>query len=142
MFPLGLAELCGRAAGQRGATMSYTRILSPAEQILRTNGMFEEEQLLCSPATNPERPFAFEYDFLEIFSGASLVTGVLAAKGIVVGPPLDIGISAESNRSSTDAISCRKSCFGDHGDHLQLLSQALARLEVGKGFGLCRRGQM
>ena len=97
MFPLGLAELCGRAAGQRGATMSYTRILSPAEQILRTNGMFEEEQLLCSPATNPERPFAFEYDFLEIFSGASLVTGVLAAKGIVVGPPLDIGISAEYN---------------------------------------------
>ena len=31
------------------------------------------------------------------FSGASLVTGVLAAKGIVVGPPLDIGISAEYN---------------------------------------------
>ena len=48
---------------------SYTRILSPAEVILRNNGLFSEEKLAPKKVADPERPFAFEYDFIEVFSG-------------------------------------------------------------------------
>jgi hypothetical protein len=76
---------------------SYTRILSPAEVILRNNGLFSEEKLAPKKVADPERPFAFEYDFIEVFSGASLVSKIVAEHGFVVGPPLDIGISEEYN---------------------------------------------
>ena len=48
----------------------------------------------------PDRPLAYEFDFIEVFSGASLVTAAIAAKGWSVGPPLDIGISQEYDLSS------------------------------------------
>eukprot|EP00435_Cladocopium_sp_Y103_P033434 s3041_g8.t1 len=76
---------------------SYTRILSPAEVILRSNGLLDEENLVTEKQVGPERPLAYEYDFIEIFSGASLVSQALSARGFCVGPPLDIGISEEYN---------------------------------------------
>eukprot|EP00435_Cladocopium_sp_Y103_P059653 s1616_g21.t1 len=76
---------------------SYTRILTPAEVVLRNNGLFDEEKLDQPNRLEVERPFAFEFDFIEVFSGASLVSHVVAQHGFVVGPPLDIGISAEYN---------------------------------------------
>eukprot|EP00435_Cladocopium_sp_Y103_P019932 s4028_g4.t2 len=76
---------------------SYTRILSPAEQVLRHNNLLEEEKLDIRPKVSPDRPIAFEFDFIEVFSGASLISERLSAMGLVVGPPLDIGISPEYN---------------------------------------------
>ena len=79
---------------------SYTRLLSPAEQVLRNNGLFDEEKLQGRRILGPDRPLAYEFDFIEVFSGASLVTAAIAAKGWSVGPPLDIGISQEYDLSS------------------------------------------
>ncbi|CAL1144812.1 unnamed protein product [Cladocopium goreaui] len=79
---------------------SYTRLLSPAEQVLRNNGLFDEEKLQGRRMLGPDRPLAYEFDFIEVFSGASLVTKAIAAKGWSVGPPLDISISQEYDLSS------------------------------------------
>eukprot|EP00435_Cladocopium_sp_Y103_P028739 s1351_g7.t1 len=84
---------------------SNTRILSPAEVILRNNGMMAEEKLMQPSKHGPERPFAYDFDFLEIFSGASLVTDAVAKLGLTCGPPLDIGISEEYNMSLQHVIS-------------------------------------
>ena len=74
---------------------SYTRILSPAEVVLRNCGVFEEEKLTPKTSVNPDRPLAYDFDFIEVFSGASLVSKALLERGFSVGPPLDIGISCE-----------------------------------------------
>lgn len=92
-------ELCRALWRSCRSKGSYTRILSPAEQILRSNGMFDEEKLISPSPTGPDRPLAFEYDFIEIFSGASLVSAAISLKGVIVGPPLDIGISPEYDLS-------------------------------------------
>lgn len=42
---------------------SYTRILSPAEVVLRSNGLLARFSVAM-----PERPLAYKFDFLEIFS--------------------------------------------------------------------------
>eukprot|EP00435_Cladocopium_sp_Y103_P013722 s2211_g3.t1 len=76
---------------------SYTRLLTPAELVLRSNGLFDEEKLEQRQPAGPERPLAYEYDFIEVFSGASLVSAAVGLYGWVVGPPLDIGISEEYN---------------------------------------------
>eukprot|EP00435_Cladocopium_sp_Y103_P036173 s3587_g9.t1 len=76
---------------------SYTRILSPAEVVLRNNGMLQEEKLSTHVSAEPERPLAYHFDFIEVFSGASLISDRLSSLGYVVGPPLDIGISSEYN---------------------------------------------
>eukprot|EP00435_Cladocopium_sp_Y103_P047077 s582_g13.t1 len=60
---------------------SYTRLLSPAEQVLRSNHMFDEESLEPKVPQGPDRPLAYEFDFIEVFSGASLVTRALAERG-------------------------------------------------------------
>eukprot|EP00435_Cladocopium_sp_Y103_P063603 s567_g25.t1 len=74
---------------------SYTRILSPAEVVLRNSGFFDEEKLEGKSSGGPERPMAYDFDFIEVFSGASLVSKELLERGFKVGPPLDIGISPE-----------------------------------------------
>eukprot|EP00435_Cladocopium_sp_Y103_P053730 s754_g17.t1 len=76
---------------------SYTRIMSPAEVILKRNGLFDEEKLLQKEPIGPDRPLAYDFDFIEVFSGASLISKVLSERGFTVGPPLDIGISLEYN---------------------------------------------
>eukprot|EP00435_Cladocopium_sp_Y103_P060225 s990_g22.t1 len=83
---------------------SYTRILTPAELVLRSNGLFDEEKLEQKQPAGPERPLAYEYDFIEVFSGASLVSAAVGLYGWVVGPPLDIGISEEYNLASVHVI--------------------------------------
>ena len=74
---------------------SYTRLLTPAQQILRLNEKWEEEYLVPEKDAHPSRPWAFCFDFIEVFSGASLITAAVSSYGITVGPPLDIGISTE-----------------------------------------------
>ena len=74
---------------------SYTRLLTPAQQILRLNEAWEEEFIVPEQQVSPSRPWACSFDFLEVFSGASLVTAAVAKYGVTVGPPLDLGISAE-----------------------------------------------
>lgn len=61
--------------------------------------MLDEEELMSPAPVGPDRPLAFEYNFIEVFSGASLVSAALSLKGVVVGPPLDIGISPEYDLS-------------------------------------------
>ena len=75
---------------------SYTRILSPAEVVLRSNGVFDEEKLQSGPSCSPDRPLAYKFDFIEIFSGASAVTAAMAARGMICGP---ISISVEYDLS-------------------------------------------
>ena len=70
-LPQEVLQTLWRSCRSKG---SYTRVLSPAEQVLRNNGMFDEEKLNKQECTSVERPFAYEFDFLEIFSGASLST--------------------------------------------------------------------
>eukprot|EP00435_Cladocopium_sp_Y103_P050885 s1879_g15.t1 len=96
-----VAQVLWKSCRSKG---SYTRLLSPAEQILRRNGLFEEEKLDQPTGGGPERPLAYEYGFIEIFSGASLVSKAIAAYGVVVGPPLDIGISEEYNLAYTHVM--------------------------------------
>ena len=57
--------------------------------------MFDEEKLSREKPCGPQRPLANEFGFIEIFSGASLVTKELSDMGVVCGPCLDIGISQE-----------------------------------------------
>ena len=100
--PVRTARALWRSCRSKG---SYTRILSPAEVILRNNGLFSEEKLAARRTEEPPRPFAFEYDFIEVFSGASLVSRIVAEHGFVVGPPLDIGISEEYNLEHVHVMS-------------------------------------
>ena len=74
---------------------SYTRLLSPAQRVLRLNEAWEEDDLLLRDQPGPSRPWAFEFDFIELFAGASKISGAVAARGITVGPPNDIAISPE-----------------------------------------------
>ena len=74
---------------------SYSRLLSPAQQILRRNAAWGEEYICDEISFGPDRPLGFCFDFIEVFSGASLITAALAAKNVTVGPPLDTGISEE-----------------------------------------------
>ena len=76
---------------------SYTRLLSPAQEVLRENATWDEIELMMSMPQEPQRPLANSFDFIEIFSGSSKVTAEVATRGLTVGPPLDIGISLEYN---------------------------------------------
>ena len=64
-----------------------------AESLLKRLGALEE---LSQPTSDaPERPLAFSFEFIEIFSGAAKITSCIALEGIKVGPPLDLGESDE-----------------------------------------------
>ena len=74
---------------------AYHRLLSPVEALSRRLGLGEEvpdlEETVC------KRPLAFHYDFIEIFSGAAVVTTAMSSMGLVVGPPIDLSLSPEFN---------------------------------------------
>ena len=84
-------EVLWKTSRSKGA---YTRLLTPIETVLRRLEAYEE-----APAErerpHPERPLAFSFEFLEVFSGAAKISSYIKCFGIQPGPPLDIGESPE-----------------------------------------------
>ena len=74
---------------------AYHRLLSPVEALAKRVGLGEE--LPAQDEAPCRRPLAFHYDFLEVFSGAAVVSSAVAALGLVVGPPIDLSQSEEFN---------------------------------------------
>ena len=83
-----VAKVLHRSLKSKGA---YTRLQQDAEEVWKEDGPME------APASSPDRPLAFFYDFIEIFSGAARVTHFMARRGWTCGPPLDLSWSEEVN---------------------------------------------
>ena len=95
-----VAEVLWRTSRSKGA---YSRLLSPIESMLQRLGALEERDKK-EPETI-ERPLAFSFEFLEIFSGASKITGFLSSRNIVCGPPIDLDFSEELDMRQVHVIS-------------------------------------
>ena len=95
-----LSECLWKCTRSKGA---YHRLLSPAESLSKRLGLLEERG--NQAAAEPDRPLAFHYDFIEIFSGASKISDHLAKLGFVVGPPVDLSHSPEYNMEWIHVIS-------------------------------------
>ena len=77
---------------------SYTRLLTPAEELLLRLGIKEEEDHVDNngfPDASPQRPLAYRFDFIEIFAGASKITAAVHRLGFSVGPPIELSFSPE-----------------------------------------------
>ena len=88
-----------RACKSKGA---YSRLKTPLEMVLLRLGISEEgleeedeHQLAISAHVSPERPRAFEFDFIEVYAGSARVSKAAQQLGLVVGPPIDISFSGE-----------------------------------------------
>ena len=88
------ARVLWRVSRSKG---TYHRLLTPTEALSKNLGILEEQALPFE--VQPERPLAFHYDFIEIFSGAATVTSAVAKLGYCVGPPIDLSLSTEYDMS-------------------------------------------
>lgn len=95
-----LSQAFWRTTRSKGA---YSRLLTPFESLAKRLGAFEEVGESSQPG--PERPIAFFYDFIEIFSGAGKVTAMMASLGHTVGPPVDLSCSVEYNMEMIHVVS-------------------------------------
>ena len=95
------AMMLHRACVSKG---SYTRLIPKSTALLKVLGLeveqLEEEATLCATASVP-KPMAYSFDFLEIFAGSARVTAAVAARGISVGPPIDLSRSPEHDMRSS-----------------------------------------
>ena len=77
---------------------AYTRLQSPEEALVRrleiAEVTTEEPDAFQARA---DRPLAFRFDFLELFSGASKITMCLGALGVSTGVPIELSFSEEFN---------------------------------------------
>ena len=89
-----------RISRSKGA---YHRMLTPVQALSKRFGLLQE--FGAEEVTRVDRPLAFCYDFVEVFSGASTVTAAVAALGFVVGPPIDLSISPEYNMEWVHVVS-------------------------------------
>ena len=99
-IPKELSKILWRVSRSKGA---YSRLLTPFESLSKRLGLLEEVD--HAVPSRPERPLAFHYDFIEIFSGASRVTTFVAEFGFVVGPPVDLSCSEEFNMEFCHVVS-------------------------------------
>ena len=78
-----------KVSDRKGA---FCKLERPERAILRSKDPLWEEALDGGegPLASPSRPLAFHFDFLEVFSGAAVVTQEMARRGYVCGPPIDI----------------------------------------------------
>ena len=89
-------EVLWKTGKSKGA---YTRLLSPVEVVLKNLG--ELDQQLQSPVeVSPCRPLCYQFDFIEVYAGAALITQNLVEMGVACGPPLDLSYSIEYDLSS------------------------------------------
>jgi len=86
-----LSQVLWKASRSKGA---YSRLLSPVEVVLKRLGALEESTPLRA-SSQPEKPIAFSFEFLEVFAGAAKISKAIEARGITPGPPLDIDVSPE-----------------------------------------------
>ncbi len=86
-----------RALRSKGA---YTKLSCASDRLLSEDAEFEERN-----RPKVSRPLAFRYDFIEVYSGASLVSHYVGSFGHVVGPPLDLSVSEEYNVSYLHVVS-------------------------------------
>ena len=95
-----LQSLIFRACASKG---SYTRLQSVRDNLLDffsgSDGYRDE-----SPLMHPSRPLAFDFDFIEIFAGASKITRKMADRGWRVGPPVELSFSTEFNMEFVHVI--------------------------------------
>ena len=99
-----ISWIVARTCKSKGA---YTRILTPAECVLRAFDILDEEPEERERKVidgGPSRPLAFHYEFIEVFAGSSSVSDAAAALGLVVGPPIDISYSAELDGTTIHII--------------------------------------
>ena len=95
-----IAEILWKVSRSKGA---YSRMLSPSEALLKRFDAIEEtgeEPKTCIP----NRPLAYSFEFLELFSGASKITKYASALGIPCGPPLDLDASPEFDLSQARVL--------------------------------------
>ena len=104
-----VAQAFWRVSRSKGA---YTRLLTPFESLAKRLGTFEELGESHRPA--PDRPLAFFYDFIEVFSGAGKVTAQMASLGYSVGPPVDLSCSVEFNMEFVHVISWLSHMVANH----------------------------
>ena len=88
-----VAQALWRTCRSKG---SYTRLLSPAEVVLKRCGVLEEKDPNV-PSLSIDRPLACNYDFLEIYAGAAAITRYMDLMRCSCGPPLDLSNSEEFN---------------------------------------------
>lgn len=91
--PLDVVEVLWKACKSKG---SYTRLLSPAEALLKRLDAFEEvdSQAFDLPES-VSRPLAYTFDFIEVYAGSAKVTKFMLDLGVSVGAPVDISFSPE-----------------------------------------------
>lgn len=99
------AEVLWKTSKSKG---SYTRLLSPSEELLRRLGI-QEESCLEDPIedikASPSRPLAYRFDFIEVFAGAAKVTAAIQRLGIPTGPPIELSFSEEFNVEECHVVS-------------------------------------
>ena len=84
-----IAEVLWKSCRTKG---SYTRFRTEQQQLLRRLGQDDEEEPYVERC---QRPLAFRFSFIEIYSGASDVTRFVAELGYSVGPCIDLSDSPE-----------------------------------------------
>ena len=104
-----LSKILWRVTRSKG---SYSRLLTPLECLSKRLGILEETPLVSH--ASPERPMAFHYDFVEIFSGAGKVTAALSSLGFVVAPPIDLSCSLEYNMEYLHVVSWISHMVSNH----------------------------
>ena len=86
-----ISAVLWKSSRSKGA---YTRLLSPLEAALKHLGCLEEKPAQIQ-ADAIDRPLAFTFEFIEVFSGAAKITQHIARLGVSVGPPIDLSESPE-----------------------------------------------
>ena len=90
-----MSEILWKTSKSKG---SYSRLMSPAEELLHRLGIREEiEQEENGPweTDRPGRPLAYRFDFIEVYAGAAKITKAMVNLGVPVGPPIEISLSME-----------------------------------------------
>ena len=86
-----------RTASKKGG---YSRLLAKEEAILAKFGDSEPFSLRAvqpPSGVSPQRPLAYVFDFLEVYSGSGRVAAALSKKGFSIGPSMDIAESPAFN---------------------------------------------
>ena len=106
-----ISQVLWRASRSKGA---YSRLLSPIEATLKHLGELEEVREMSREAQRVDRPLAFAFDFIEVFSGAGKITHEVHRLGFSVGPPIDIEGSAEFDLKGSYVVQWLTHLIADH----------------------------
>ena len=100
-----ISEVLWKTSKSKG---SYTRLLTPADELLLRLGIKEEEERVDAHGffdASPQRPLAYRFDFLEVFAGAAKITAAVHRLGIPVGPPIELSFSPEYDVKNNHVLS-------------------------------------